>query len=157
MPDLNSSIIPMILNLEQVVGALACSFLLSKLGRKDILQAGCLAGTASLLLITIGFFLKPNDGSSNTLATALILIGLVIFMGNFGLTLGPVVWLYIPEIVQPNFIPFTTAINWTGAALTMILFPILKEAMPNGNPAPLFLFFGLWTGLSFVVNMKFVV
>lgn len=59
MPDLNSSIIPMIINLEQVIGALACSYLLSKLGRKDILQAGCLAGTVSLLFITAGFFFKP--------------------------------------------------------------------------------------------------
>ena len=78
-------------------------------------------------------------------------------MANFGLSLGPIVWLYIPEIVQPNFIPFTTAINWTGASLTVILFPIIKDALPNQNPAPLFLFFAAWTFISFFVNIKFVV
>ena len=60
----------------------------------------------------------------------MILSGLVVFMANFGLTLGPVVWLYIPEIVQPNIVPFSTGMNWTGTSLVLLLFPIVKKGLP---------------------------
>ena len=54
-------------------------------------------------------------------------------MGNFGISLGPVVWLYIPEIVQANIIPFSTGVNWAAAACCMLLFPIIKDILPDQN------------------------
>ncbi len=78
-------------------------------------------------------------------------------MANFGLSLGPVVWLYIPEVVQPNIVPFSTGANWGAAALVMLLFPIIKDALPNDNPAPLFLFFCAWCVASFVINAKYLI
>lgn len=99
------------------------SYLLSRIGRKTILQFGTAVGAVSNGIIATGFFIHD---SNTTLGNVLILTGLVIYMANFGVSLGPVVWLYIPEIVQPKIVPFSTGLNWTGAALTMILFPILK-------------------------------
>ena len=78
-------------------------------------------------------------------------------MANFGLSLGPVVWLYIPEVVQPNIVPFSTGINWGGAALVMLLFPIIKKSLPNENPSYLFFFFSIWCVLSFLINAKFTI
>ena len=34
----------------------------------------------------------------------------------------------------------------------MVLFPIIKKSLPDQNPDYLFLFFLLWTALSFIVN-----
>ena len=45
----------------------------------------------SCSLTAIGFMLKNPD-----LSLAFIILGLVLFMANFGLTLGPVVWVYLP-------------------------------------------------------------
>ncbi len=45
----------------------------------------------------------------------------------FGLTLGPIVWLYIPEIVEPKIIPFSTMTNLAGAALCIIVFPLISD------------------------------
>jgi hypothetical protein len=95
LPDI-ANIIPVVLNLEQVLTSLATSYLLTRLGRKTILQAGTIGGVASLLFISVGFFLQS---SLETFANILIIIGLVVFLANFGLSLGPIVWLYIPEIV----------------------------------------------------------
>ena len=53
------------------------------------------------------------------------MVGLFMFMAAFGLSLGPVVWLYIPEIVQPKIIPYSTASNWISASIVIILFPII--------------------------------
>jgi hypothetical protein len=100
----------------------------------------------------IGFFIK--DASS--LGEPLILIGLFMFMAVFGLSLGPVVWLYIPEIVQPKIVPYSTASNWISASLVIILFPIATEDLLNGNPGVLFVFFTVWCLGSFVFNYLFV-
>ena len=78
-------------------------------------------------------------------------------MGSFNLSLGPIVWLYIPEIVEPSFLPFSTMTNWGTSALSILLFPIIRDHLPDKNPAPLFLFFAVWSGIAFVVNKKYVV
>lgn len=52
--------------------------------------------TVCLLVISIGFFLKSTQGES---VTILIVISLIVYMFDFGFSLAPVVWLYIPEIV----------------------------------------------------------
>jgi hypothetical protein len=46
-------------------------------------------------------------------------------MAIYGLSLGPVSWLYIADIVQPKMIPYSTAGNWIPASIIIILFPII--------------------------------
>ena len=147
-----ANLIPVFLNLEQIVGGLLSSYLLTKFGRKTLLQLGTVLAAFCLLIIALGFFIQD---SSQNVANALIVIGLVIFMANFGLSLGPLVWLYIPEIVEPKIVPFSTLANWTSASIVMILFPIIGSAI--GSIGPLFLFFCIWCVMSFFVNWKFMV
>lgn len=153
IPSLKS-IFPMLINLEQVLTSLIVSYLLSRIGRKLILMIGTIFAAISTGIIGIGYFIRD---SYTDIGNVLILLGLVIFMANFGLSLGPVVWLYIPEIVQPNIISFSTGINWAGASLVMLLFPIIKEILPNQNAGYLFFFFCAWSIASFVVNAKFTI
>lgn len=144
----------MLINLLQCLAPLVVSYLLSKLGRKSILQAGTVFGAITTGIIGVGFFIHD---SNTDVGNVFILLGLVLFMANFGLSLGPVVWLYIPEVVQPNIVPFSTGINWGGAALVMLLFPIIKEILPNQNPGYLFLFFSVWCVISFLINAKYTI
>ncbi len=122
IPSIKSTF-PIIINLEQVLTSLIVSYLLSKVGRKTLLQVGTALGAFATGIIAIGFFVKD---SNSDLGSGFILFGLVVFMANFGISLGPVVWLYIPEIVQPNIISFSTGANWGAAALVMLFFPIIK-------------------------------
>ena len=122
------SIFPILINLEQVLTSFIVSYLLSRVGRKTLLQLGTIIGAISTGIIAVGFFIHD---SNTDVGNIFILLGLVIFMANFGISLGPVVWLYIPEIVQPGVVPFSTGINWAGAALVMLLFPIIKSILPN--------------------------
>ena len=102
---------------------LISSSLLTKFGRKTILQGGVIGSVITNLIIAVGFFM--NESNPN-ISVILILVGLFSFMANFGLSLGPIVWMYIPEIVLPNFLPYSTMINWGGSALSILLFPIIK-------------------------------
>jgi hypothetical protein len=76
-------------------------------------------------------------------------------MGAFGLTLGPIVWLIIPEFVEPRIIPYSTMVNLTGASICIIIFPIASAQLPN--KAYLFGIYLLWGIGSILINQKFLV
>lgn len=147
---------PFLINVEQFIGALAAVFLLIRLGRKTILQFGTLFDGIANILIAVGF-LFLDTWNNERVGKDLILAGLFLFMPVFGMTLGPIVWLYIPEIVQPSMLPFSTAIVWVCAALVIILFPILTADVFDSNPAILLFFFAVWCGVSFIFNVRFMV
>lgn len=147
-------VLPILINMEQVVAAIFTSYLLTVVGRKVLLQVGSFMACVGCGVIAAGFFIK---NSLPGVSIVLIVFGLVLFMANFGFTLGPVVWVYLPEIVQPNVLPYATMVNWASAAIIMLLFPVIKETLPDKNPAMLFLFFAIWSTLSFFFNKKFVI
>lgn len=86
-------------------------------------QYGCIGAAVSCLVIALGFYIKSP---SSNIGLGFIILGLILFMANFGLTLGPVVWVYLPEIVQPDIMPYATGVNWGTAAFIMLLFPVIK-------------------------------
>lgn len=74
------------------------------------------------------------------------------FLTIFGATLGPVSWLYISEIVQPQIFSKAVAVIWVFSALTVFLFPVIEENVFDGDPSFLFLFFAVYCVYSLVVN-----
>ena len=91
------ALMPSLINFEQVLGTFATGFLLIKFGRKAILQFGTLMAGLGNALVFLGFLLNQIDGSEDsTNGQIFILMGLFLYMGVFGVSLGPVVWLYIP-------------------------------------------------------------
>jgi hypothetical protein len=78
----------------------------------------------SLLGLFIGFFVQLPDSQG---VQVLIIICLIMFVSSFVITLGPITWLYIPEIVQPPTVPYITIINWVLACLIITVFPMVKD------------------------------
>ena len=115
--------LPILINSVQVIAAVFTSYLLTKVGRKNLFQYGCIGATVSCTVIAIGFWAKEDR---EELGLGLIIAGLFLFMANFGLTLGPVVWVYLPEIVQSSVLPYATATNWGTASVIMLMFPVIK-------------------------------
>lgn len=148
------SIAPIVLTFETLLGAILATYLLAKLGRRTILQGGTFILALSTLFITIGFFII--DSAYNA-GTALVLIGLIVFMFTFGATLGSTIWPYAAEICEPSYIILATAVTWVFASVVIVFFPILKNSLPNQSPLYLFLFFFIWTIISFVINHKVLI
>lgn len=149
MPNLKH-MLPVLINLEPLVTAVMTSYLLSKLGRKIIIQVG--TGVLAVMLVFIGVGIWTEDTSGGQV---LVMVGMFVFMAAFGLSLGPIMWLYIAEIVEPRILPFTTLTNWVTSALVMTLFPIISSAL--GSKGPLFLFYAVWAFASLMVNQKYMV
>lgn len=66
-------------------------------------------------------------------------------------------WVYMPVIVQPEILPYSTLFNWISSALVLMLFPVMVDYMPDKNPGYLFIFFALYTFMCFFVYMKFII
>ena len=132
-----------------MLGAVLSIFILARIGRKTMIQFGTFSLSVALLLITVGFFIQE---SSPTSTNGLILAGLFSYMFIYGISIGTIVWLYLAEIAEPSIISYATLVTWCGAAIVMVLFPIIKNILPGQNPSYLFLFFLVWTSISFVVN-----
>ena len=52
---------------------------------------------------------------------------IMLFNIIFGLTLGPTVWLYVPEIAPPKVVPLATATYWLGCSFCVIFAPVLTK------------------------------
>ena len=148
-----SNILPIFIAAMPAVTAALATVLLKKVGRKFLIQLGTLVSCFSLLLVFFGFFIQDQE---ENLAPILISIGMIVFMANFGLSFGPIPWLYIPEIVEPKIIPFSTMTNLIGATICIMVFPLIKNALPEKNPAYLFLMFLIWCFMALFVNWKFM-
>lgn len=145
-----------IVNFESFLGTFITGFLLATFGRKTILQIGTFLEGVANIFAAVGFFIW-NYTDQIKLAEALVLLGLFLYMGVFGVSLGPVVWLYIPEVVEPKVVPFSTAVNWITASIIIILFPIITTNALDGNPAYLFIFFAAICAGSWIFNAKFLI
>ncbi len=83
----------MLINFIQVIAPLVLSTILSCVGRKPIMQVGTFLNIVTTSIVGTGFMLINIDFN---LAAGMILMGLLLFMVNFSLTIGPLVWMYIP-------------------------------------------------------------
>ncbi len=106
------------------------------------------------MLIAVGFTVLSRNIQA---ASGLIMIGMIIFMGNYGVTIGGVSFVLISEIVEPRYISWTLVFIWLSAFIVMFLFPIINGRVLGNNPAVLFYFFACWTFLAFIVNHKFLI
>lgn len=134
--------------------ATAASFLIiTKLGRKPLILGGNLILTV-ICFIVGGIFLNILQTGNNSLIIV-PLVFICIFMLVYGMTVGPIVWLYVPEIIPPRIVPFATFSYWFGVTTCVTITPIvINEA---GSPYPLFFFFGALSLLFFVMNCLLIV
>lgn len=68
----------------------------------------------------------------------------------YGMTLGPLVWAYLPEVAPVRIIPLAQSMNWLIDAFTLPLPGIIIAK--NGNPWPLFFTFFVWDLMSIFIN-----
>lgn len=145
------------LYIVSVIAAIVSISLMNKKGRKFLIQSGTFVCMVCLGIVAISFFFKKALDFKDSIPQSIaIIIGMCVFMTFFGLTLGPIVWLYIPEIVEPNIIPYSTMTNLFGAAVCIIGFPLIAGQNASVKFVP-FLFFFVWCLISFFINQKIMV
>ena len=135
-------------SIEFIATALSI-LVLVKVGRKPLIKGGNFG--VAFLNIAIGILFIYIDWEP---AFTLILVLIGVYMVVFGFTIGPVIWLYVPEILPTKMVPVATIMNWLGCSICVIIPPIIISAM--GNPYAVFLFLGGIELAFFIPNLFFV-
>ena len=101
---------------------------IARLGRRKLLLAGLLGMGLSLAVVGIAFeFMTPGlKSGSPVIAGIVTLLALVVFIGCFAFSLGPVVWTVINEIfpghIRGRAVAVATAVNWAAAFVVSQVF-----------------------------------
>ena len=136
------------------LAATACSiFVLARFGRRSIILFGNFG--VALCSLAVGFFFLAIDLTGNHELVFGAMGFIVIFMIIYGLSIGPAVWLYVPEIIPPKIVPPATFMNWLGVTISVVVTPIVLEKV--GSPYPVFLFFGCISLFFWGINYFLVI
>lgn len=103
-----------ILNVLMLVSAYLSGLIIDKSGRKSVLLYGEVF-CAILLGLTALFSLEEW----NAYCVALFII---LYCTSFGMSLGPIVWMYMPEIVPFKAVSLASSFNWLCSAILGLFF-----------------------------------
>lgn len=93
---------------------------IDKFGRKSILLAGDTLCIITLALLTIFGYLSLDNVSKYII---------LVYMFSFGVSLGPIVWLYMAEILPEKGVSLAALANWVGCGIIGLCFPVVKNAI----------------------------
>lgn len=130
-----------IVNFLATLGGLA---LLFYFGRRFLLFSGSVAMSITLLSLSIFAFLKEDIG---------MVVSLLLFIVFFELSTGPILWLYMAEIMRDKALAVGASLNWTMSLIISLSVPYLLRAFSVGV---LFLIFAILTIIGTVFIWFFV-
>ncbi len=123
--------------------------IIEKTGRKILMLLGTGIMAVTLILLALAFSAENQSG-------IYILILVMIYIGTFGFTLGPVVWVLIAEMypaeIRTRAIALTSASLWVATFIVVLISPFLLEIGPVFN----FLTFGILNLAGFVFCLKYL-
>ena len=91
------------------------SMLLSCFGRKDLLIFGLVWLILCWLTAVIFLVGVPTE------------IAILVYIVAFGISLGPITWIYVAEILPDVGISLATLANWVSGAIIIQMFPLLED------------------------------
>ncbi len=144
---------PLLANIVQLIATAFSVLMLAYFGRRTLMLVGNF--TLAIFDLIIGALFLILYINNWTSAVYIALGFIMLFMISYGLTIGPVVWLYVPEIIPARFVPPATFMNWFGCSICVIVTPFIIKAA--GSSYPVFLFFGAISLLFFIINYFMVV
>lgn len=144
---------PLIANVCQLIATCFATCVLSKFGRRVPTLVGNGIISALNLIIAILFLVNAITKDVGVVYASAAFI--ILFMIVYALSIGPVVWPYVPELMPAKYVPFASSMNWIAAAICTIATPYILDAV--GSPYPVFFFFAGISLLFLLFNMKYLI
>jgi len=123
--------------------------LIDKIGRRFLMLAGTGLMAFSLICLALVFQLEIPGG-------IFVLVLMMIYIGSFGFTLGPVVWVLISEMfpteIRGKAIAMTSAVLWLATFIIVFVSPWLLNIGASTN----FMVFGILNILGFIFCYKYL-
>ena len=117
-----------------------------KLGRKPLIYYGCI-GMIMGFVILAGTLVADQIG-------ILSLVGILLFIGSFALSMGPIVWVLLsemfPNVIRSAAMSVAVAVQWAMNYFVSQMFPVVMESKLNVE--------GVWNGsLPYFIFIIFIV
>ncbi len=123
--------------------------IIEKTGRKLLMLVGTGLMAITLFILSLAFNVENQSG-------IIILILVMVYIGTFGFTLGPVVWVLISEMypaeIRGRAIAFTAASLWVATFIVVLVSPYLLEIGPVFN----FVTFGILNVVGFIFCLRYL-
>ena len=116
-----------------------------------------MTGIGTLVFALFAFYTGLIIKDSSTVGPMLIIFSVFIYILAFVSTLGPIMWMYFAEVIQPNRVPFAVASNWLSNSMIVIFFPIIRASCGNIDCPPVFLFLAGCVLIALIVCKFFMV
>ena len=112
--------------------------LIDRVGRRPLLLVSLAGMALSLFVLGLGFSLPQLSANLGWIAV----VGIMIYVGSFGVGLGPVFWLMLSEIyplrIRGRAMSIGTAANWVTNLVVAVSFLTLTQRL--GKPATFWLY-----------------
>ena len=117
-----------------------------KLGRKPLIYYGCI-GMIMGFVILAGTLVADQIG-------ILSLVGILLFIGSFALSMGPIVWVLLsemfPNVIRSAAMSVAVAVQWAMNYFVSQMFPVVMDSNLNKE--------GVWNGsLPYFIFIIFIV
>jgi sugar porter (SP) family MFS transporter len=122
--EAQATLYTVLVGLINLVSAILCSLVIDKGGRKTLLLAGSVSMMLMLTALGILGFAEIHQFSK-----WLILV----YTFLFGMSLGPIVWLYAAEILPDKGISVAVATNWICTLIVAQGIPLMKDSFITIN------------------------
>ncbi len=129
----SSALLNIFVSILNIIVTTACAPLSDIIGRKTCLLISIAAMGSSSVLLAVGI---------RAAIPVLSAVSVLLFVGAFGVGLGPVPFILASELAGPEAVgaiqSWALAANWISTFLVAQFFPILNEKMPKGTTYFLF-------------------
>eukprot|EP01016_Furgasonia_blochmanni_P056016 TRINITY_DN9465_c0_g1_i3.p1 TRINITY_DN9465_c0_g1~~TRINITY_DN9465_c0_g1_i3.p1 ORF type:complete len:500 (-),score=104.50 TRINITY_DN9465_c0_g1_i3:291-1790(-) len=123
--SLEVTILTIILGISEFVATFGAMFIVERSGRKRLMILGVLSLLICLVTLSLSFFIG---------LALLPKIFLNIFMISYGISLGPVTWVYSAEVLPDKGVGIATLVNWAATAAVAQVVPVMLESIqPQGT------------------------
>lgn len=136
-----------IMDFLQILGTVFAGMIIERLGRKSLLVNGMGAIAIVLGLFAVVSFINHDSGFLKFLIWGYILI--------FGLSIGPIPWVYIADVLPDIAIGIAVLGNWASTFLISLFFPIVSDPSALGMGGGI-LIFAICSVIGAIYFMVFV-
>jgi SP family galactose:H+ symporter-like MFS transporter len=136
-----------------VLMTIVAMLLLDRIGRRPLLLGGMTVMAIALAALGLAFRLSGQTGNLGVVSV----VWLMVYVGAFAISLGPIFWLLIAEIyplrVRGLAMGVATTANWASNLLVSLTFLTLTETL---GASPTFWLYGLLTVVALIFAYRLV-
>ena len=142
--SMTNTMVTALVGIVNFIATLGGLVLLFFFGRRFLLFSGSVAMSVTLLLLSTFAFMHESIG---------MVVSLLLFIVFFELSTGPILWLYMAEIMRDKALAVGASLNWTVSLIISLSVPFLLKVISVGV---LFLIFAILTIIGTIFIWFFV-